>query len=379
MNRQISLADAANGLGAEFAATAGDVDRSGEFPHQNFERLKEAGLLALTAPIEYGGRGATLSDVGPVIGAIAKGEPSTALILTMQYLNLASLPRGRWPRHVLEQVLRSAVDEGALINALRVEPELGTPVRGGIPATVATRTAEGWRLNGRKIYSTGSPGLSWGIVWGRTDGTEPLVGQFLVPMKSPGVTIEETWNQLGMRATASHDVVFDNVLLPAEYAVDIRPPAEWAGPAGDQAAWMVVLLGSLYDGVARAARDWIVKFARERKPSNLGAPIATVPRIQQAIGEIDEPLAVNARVLKSVARDTEEGDPPKGPEANVLKVALTENSIAVVEKALRLSGNHGISRTNSLERHLRNVLCARIHSPQEDSARIAAGRLALGV
>jgi alkylation response protein AidB-like acyl-CoA dehydrogenase len=62
-----------------------------------------------------------------------------------------------------------------------------------------------------------------------------------------------------------------------------------------------------------------------------------------------------------------------------LKLAVTENAITAVEQALKLSGNHGISRHNPLERHYRNVLCARIHSPQEDMVRIAAGRAALEI
>ncbi|MEX5624701.1 acyl-CoA dehydrogenase, partial [Pseudomonas syringae] len=77
----------------------------------------------------------------------------------MQYLQHFRLQdEDRWPEHLRLQVARDAVADGALINAFRVEPELGTPARGGLPATVARRTTEGWRLSGRKIYSTGSHG-----------------------------------------------------------------------------------------------------------------------------------------------------------------------------------------------------------------------------
>jgi alkylation response protein AidB-like acyl-CoA dehydrogenase len=79
-------------LAAEFAASAAELDRTGAFSHANFQRLREAGLLALTAPERLGGGGAKLSEVASVIGTIAKGEPSTALILVMQYFKLASLP-----------------------------------------------------------------------------------------------------------------------------------------------------------------------------------------------------------------------------------------------------------------------------------------------
>lgn len=377
MNRPLTLAEVAGALGTEFAATAARVDEAGAFPRANFERLHEARLLALTAPTAFGGRGAGLHDAMTVVGAIARGEPSTALILTMQYINLAALPGTRWPAAIARRVLGAAAERGALFNALRVEPDLGTPLRGGLPATTARRTADGWSISGRKLYSTGLPGLSWGIVWARTDEEAPRVGQFLVPLDAPGVHVEETWNPLGMRATASHDAVFDAVAVPFDHAVDIRLPAEWNARDPGPAAWQAVLLGALYDGVARAARDWLVAFLRERKPANLGAPLATVPRLQEALGAIEERLAVNARLLRSAARDVDAGDLPATIDSNLLKVALTDNAIAAVENAVKLTGNHGISRHNPLERHLRNVLCARIHSPQDDTARVAAGRAAL--
>lgn len=367
----------ATSLMAGFAATAGALDQSGEFPHENFAALQAAGLLALPAPVALGGQGEGLATTAAVIGAIAAGEPSTALILVMQSLNLALLPGGRWPKGLVERVVRDAAQEGALINNLRVEPELGTPVRGGLPATTARRTATGWSLSGRKIYSTGSPGLSWMIVFARTDEEEPRVGQFLVPASAEGIVIEKTWNPLGMRATASHDVVFTDVALPHAFAADLRRPDEWVRGDGPEAVWMAVLIGALYDGIARAARDWLVGFLNARTPSNLGAPLSTVPRIQQAVGEIERLLATNARLIVSAAADTDAGRPPAGAEATLLKLTLTENAIEAVERALKLCGNHGVSRDNPLERHLRNVLCGRIHSPQEDTVLTNAGRLAL--
>jgi alkylation response protein AidB-like acyl-CoA dehydrogenase len=379
VTRALTIGEVARTLAAEFSATAGKYDESGAFPHENFRRLHQAGLLALTAPTAYGGRGAGLAEAATVIGEIARGEPSTALILTMQYVNLAALPGTRWPAHIAQRVLSDAATKGALVNALRVEPDLGTPLRGGLPATIARRTDDVWTISGRKIYSTGIPGLTWGLVWARTDESEPRVGLFLVPADAPGLSIEQTWNPLGMRATASHDVVLDEVWVPLDHAVDVRAPAEWGARDAEQSAWMGVLIGALYDGVARAARDWLVTFLHERKPANLGASLATVPRLQQALGEIEELLAVNARLLRSAGRDADAGDLPAPGESNLIKLAVTENAITAVEKALKLCGNHGVSRHNPLERHLRNVLCARIHSPQEDMVRIAAGRAALQI
>ena len=84
-------------LTAEFAATAEQHDRDASFPHQNFERLHELGLLGLTVPRALGGLGASLAQATRVVAAVARGEPSTALVLALQYLHHASgRPSRRW-------------------------------------------------------------------------------------------------------------------------------------------------------------------------------------------------------------------------------------------------------------------------------------------
>lgn len=212
-------------LATEFARTAAEHDRTATFPFVNFTRLHEAGLLALTVPLHLGGNAASLDEAAQVIGTIAAGEPSTALVLAMQFTHHAMIARsGRFPRHLGERLGREAATAVSLINALRVEPELGTPARGGLPATTASRTAQGWRLSGHKIYATGAPILTWYLVWARTEEDEPRVGHFLVRAGQPGIRIVETWDHLGMRATGSHDVVLDGVEVPADHAVDIRSP-----------------------------------------------------------------------------------------------------------------------------------------------------------
>lgn len=352
-------------------------DLEGRFPHAFLDQLRDAGLLGLTAPVEYGGRAVGLAAAAELVREIGKADPSTALIVVMHYVSLATLPKGRWQKPLLQKVVEGGARRGELINSLRVEPDLGTPLRGGLPATTARRVADGWRLSGRKIYSTGSEGLTWGLVWGRTDEDDPRIGQFLVPLSAPGVRIEKSWDTLGLRGSASHDVVFEDVHLPPEYAADIRKPVEWQARAEEGGNWIGLLLGALYTGVAEAARDWIVHFLKTRVPANLGKPLAELPRQQEAVGAIEELLAVNLRLIRSIAAEIDAGTPPRPTEAGFLKHVTTENAIRAVDAALKLSGNHGIARRNPLERHYRDVLCGRIHSPQEDMVLIMAGRQVL--
>jgi alkylation response protein AidB-like acyl-CoA dehydrogenase len=369
-----------DGLAAAFAAAAGKHDREGSFPFGNIARLHEDRLLGLTVPRRHGGREGGLRQAAELVREVGRGCASTALVLAMQLMHQKLIASNvRWPEALAARVATNAVERGALVNALRVEPGLGTPARGGLPATVARRTARGWSLSGRKIYATGAPALSWLLVWARTDDVEPLVGNFLVPAGIDGVSIVETWDQLGLRASASHDVVFENVLLPDDHAVDIRPVGSWRERDPWQAVWNAVLIGAVYSGVAEAAREWLARFLTERVPANLGQPLARLARTQEAVGAIEAKLLTNLQLIAANAAQTDADTPPSITESNLIKVVLAEGAIAAVEQAVQLAGNHALARSNPLERHLRDVLCARVHTPQADSAYATAGRAALGV
>jgi alkylation response protein AidB-like acyl-CoA dehydrogenase len=370
-------------LSSQFAASAADYDARGVFPLENFQALHEAGLLGLTVPADLGGQGAGLGETLRVLRAVARGEPSTALILFMTYGYWAgSFARlEKWPRPLYERLAREAATSVSLIGGLRVEPELGTPLRGGLPATIARRVSDGWSITGSKIYSTGSTGLSWYSVWARTDEQQPRVGSFLVRAGAPGVHIEPVWDHLGMRASVSHQIFFDDTPTPLDHAVDIRTPEEWANESvgGERAPlWFNLSVATIYDAVARAARDWLVGYLKERVPTNLGASLSTLPRVQEKFGEIEALLFANDILIGDAARRSDAGDIPSAGESNLIKYIATANAIKAVEIGLELTGNPGLSKKNPLERHYRDVLCGRVHSPQSDTVLIAAARRAFG-
>ncbi|MDB5620823.1 acyl-CoA dehydrogenase family protein [Tardiphaga sp.] len=375
-----SAIERASLLAPRFAERAPLHDRTGSFPFENFQELSDEGLLALTVPALLGGGGAGVQDAARVVSIVAKADAATGLVLAMHYIHhLVIADSTRWPVHLSRRLAKETVEGLALVNALRVEPDQGSPSRGGLPATTATRTATGWRLSGRKIYSTGAPILKWYTVWAKTDEPEVRVGLFLVPAGLPGTSIVETWDHLGLRASGSHDVVFDDVVFPLDHEIDLRKPSEWGAPDLTQATVQAVLVGAVYDGVAQAARDWVVQFLQNRVPSSLGAPLATLSRAQEIVGGIQAKLAVNARLLDSFGRDIDDGVALTASEANIIKLTVTNNAVAAVEDALSLTSNHGLTRANPLERHFRDVMCGRVHTPQDDATRLSAGRLALGI
>ena len=364
-------------LRPRFAARAAAYDRSGEIAFDNLADLREAGLLALALPRAYGGRAIGLRRISTIIADVARGDPSTALILAMQYLQSGSAGRAKaWDEGIKAELFASIRDEGALINALRVEPELGTPARGGRPATNVSLRDGVWRLNGRKIFSTGSEALGWGVVWASTNETDPRVGQVLVRLDRPGVRIERSWNQLGMRATGSHTIVFENVEIPERWLVNLNRPDAAPGEELSAAFESTVAIAALYDAVAREARDWLVGFLKNRTPTNLGAPLSTLPRFRSLVGEIDA-LLLSSEALLELAYARDERGAGLGADALLVKHNVTENAIEAVGKAVAAIGNPALSQDNPLERHYRNVLCGRIHTPQGDAVLSAAGGRAL--
>ncbi len=357
--------------------TAQQLDQHSAFPHQNLAWLRNNKLLALATAQQYGGNGATLVTLQQVISAIAYGEPSTALITCMHYLHHLRLRQpNRWPADLIRRVSETAVNDGALINSLRVEPELGSPARGGLPQTLARRTATGWVLNGHKLYTTGIEGLHWLAVWARSDDEIPLVGSWLVPKSAPGISIIPSWDHLGMRGTGSHEVILKDVTVPLNYAADVTPFTGSLSPDGESqirfANANTALLAAIYDAIARAAIDWLTGWLQQRIPSGLGKPLSTLPRVQEEMGQIAALLLTNRSLLQQAALEAF-----NQTDAGLAKATITDNAIRAVDLALQLSGNYGLTRRNPLERHYRNVLCGRVHTPQRDSAWLAAGRQSL--
>jgi Acyl-CoA dehydrogenase, middle domain len=226
--------DALTRLAASFASRAEASDRRAQPASESLAEAARSGFHALTVPRALGGEGAGLAKTVSIARRLGAADPAATLILAMTWIQHAhaTLAR-RWPDKIHHEIARDALNGRGLINALRVEPELGTVLRGGMPTTTARLTDDGWRITGRKIYSTGASVLDWYSVFARTDDEEPQVGYFLVRAGAPGIRIEESWDHLGMCGSDSHDVIFEDTPIPRPYAVDLRPPDSWlAGAAG---------------------------------------------------------------------------------------------------------------------------------------------------
>ncbi|QFZ21080.1 acyl-CoA dehydrogenase family protein [Saccharothrix syringae] len=374
--------DALAAVTAEVADTAAEYDRSGEVPVRGLAAAHRAGLLTATVGGRYGGPGAGPRDTARILAALGEGDPSVALIAANTLAAHASqAAHPHWPEAFYDDLLARSAAGPAPVNAIRAEPELGAPARGGLPRTAVRRTASGWVLDGHKSYATGGTALAYHVVWAVVDEPGvPRVGHVVVPADAPGITWLDTWDHLGLRASNTHDVVYEGVELPADAFVEIprgedgvyRDPAAVTGPGSFGHL-------ALYVGVARAARRAFAEFARSRVPAALGRPIATTERIQSVAGEVDLQVAQAETLLHGALLRVEAGDGAVAPQLPLVKVAIARAVVTAVQTAVAALGNPALSRHNPLERHLRDVLCVRVHPPQEDVALLVGGRRVLGV
>lgn len=374
--RQSHFIALAADLAERFAARAGEHDRSGSFPYENFADIRAAGLPALVVPEEYGGWGASLLETIMTMERLAQGDGSTGLSVTMHMQTLGSAAEaGDWPADLFARIATAAVRRGALINACATEPELGSPSRGGKPKTTA-RPAAGtpgaWIIDGRKSFASVAPDLDYFIIPATlTDGSEE-VARFVVP-RGEQIRIVETWDAMGMRTTGSHDIILDHVCVPESDIVDRSTQS--TGGGGN--AWFLLVLSAVYVGVATAALQTATAYARERVPTALGRPIATLDSIQRHLGQADL-LLTQARLMLYHTAELWTDHPQQRRDlfSTVIaaKVTVTNTAVAAVDHAMRVAGGASIMRTLPLERYYRDVRAGLIHPVGDDEAYLRFGR-----
>lgn len=364
---QADLLKVAERLADKFATSAAEHDREGSFPTENFEEMKAAGYLAAAIPEEYGGSGHGLTDIVLAQLALAKGDGSTALSVGMHLMTTGTEASSlSWPDEIRDRIFSDVVDNGALVNNIAAEPEMGSPRSGGRPTTILRPDQPGhWKLNGRKTFSTLSPILTYFITYCTIEDSDSDVGRVVVHRDRPGIVIEETWDSIGMRATGSHDVVFTEVPIEDDDIINRRSLDQNRDAMSVGGAWFPLLVAAANLGVSEAARDYAVSFVRERDPGGRGR-LATIPYVREHIGKIDAQLIAARNLLLTTAEDWEEQPEWRSqlePHVATAKMLATNTAIEVVETAMRLVGGVALQRNLPLERYFRDVRGGLVNPP----------------
>jgi alkylation response protein AidB-like acyl-CoA dehydrogenase len=197
-------------------------------------------------------------------------------------------------------------------------------------------------------------------------------------MHTDGVEIVETWDTLGMRGTASHDVVISDVFVPGERVVDRRPWGQFGRGLHAAAANFAPIVSSVYWGIAAGARDHVV--GRLAGRTRGAVPEVESPLVQRQVGLMDARLQVAWWSLQGALIDL--GEPLRpGPETlTTVMLAKRECVLAareVVDLAMDLAGGGSYFRRSPLDRNFRDVRAATFHPLTPEATLVYAGRLAL--
>jgi len=371
--RQAGLIDLAKTISREIEGTAAEHDQNGTFPTEHFDFMRNQGYLRASVPKEQGGEGHGLSDITLAQYEIGKGCGATAVSVGMHHMVIGSESEAlAWPRKIRDRIFREVVKDGAIANNIASEPDLGSPKAGGRPATILEKTDDGkWVLNGRKIWSTLSPVLTYAITLAAVEDGTGDIARLAVRMDSTGVSIDETWDSMSMRASGSHDILFSDVLVAEEAFVSRSNPSTPSSRSPNGAAWFPLLLSAANLGIAHAARDYAVDFAVNRKPTGSAGTISKIPHVREQVARMESMMLVARRSLFSCAEDWE-GNPKERktllPEVSITKVRCIETAIAVTDLAMRIVGGVGLERSRPLERYFRDVRSGIANPPIEARA-----------
>ena len=370
-----SLAAPLVGAMAERAAA---TDLTGAFPSEDFAALRAAGLFGLMVPTSLGGLGATFSQYAAVAFTLATGNGASALIFNMHasVTGALALTPDALARAVgaddawftaRDGYLRDAV--GGMHFAVAMS-ERGPGSRLSALRSTYEVTKEGIKLRAEKAFVSGAAAADRYLVAARDANDDQRVSYLIVPA-GPGVLVTETWDSLGMRATASHDVSFDCVLDHSALVGGVEGIALMIAALMPQ--WLVASYAAVYAGVARAAVNAAVEELRRRGLTKLSAVRARVGRAD-AQARAAELAVYDAAALVDVA--------PGSLEANRAvyraKLIAGDSAVEVATSMLEAAGASATRRGNVLERLYRDARCGALQPATSDVCADWLGVSALG-
>lgn len=367
-----------------FRARAGELDRANAYFDDDLAELRSLGYLAAAVPVESGGWGLGLRELAESQRRLARYAPATALAITMHsyWIGIAT-ELERIGDSSLRWILEAAA-AGEVFAAGHAEAGNDIPVL--LSTCAAERVEGGYRLTGRKQFGSNGPAWRWlgahAIDAGAPGG--PQIVHAFVERNSPGVTVVETWDTLGMRPTQSHDTILDAVFVPDSRVGRVVP----AGDASDpfivaMAVWPLSLFGAVYLGIADRALDLAVAGARRKTSVAIErGSYAYNPMVQHQVAqmylELDAATATLERFVEDWVAGADLGD-SLVPRLYATKWRAVEAAKQVVDVALDVVGGAGMFKANELERLYRDVRCGGFHPGNDALTHELVGKSVLGI
>jgi len=363
---------------------AAGYDRDNRFCQEDFDELKAAGYLRMTVPPEFGGLGFTLAQAGRETRRLAKHAPATALCVNMHHYwvgTAADVWRGG--DRSVEWILREAA-AGEVFAAGHAESGNETSLFSS--TTKAERVEGGYKFTGRKSFGSLTP------VWTRlglhgmdlSDPASPKIVHGFLDRSTSGVSIKETWDVMGMRATRSDDTILDGAFIPDSRIARVVP----AGLAGADSfvlsifAWALGGFSNVYYGLAERMTELAIEQVKGQSSLGLTRSKAYHPAVQQGVADMVMELEAMGAQIEAVTNDWSNGvDHGMAWPTKIvaMKYRTVEGAWRVADKALDVSGGFGMFKKSEMERLFRDARCGRFHPANSSLAHELIGKMALGI
>jgi len=378
--RQQKTMDLARQLAVErFALRAADLDRDAEFPREDYQDLRDAGLLGLCVPEEFGGLGADFETYCLVAGQLAQGNASTALTFNMHCLTMLmmgplmdglELPQEVWGRHKELSAKRytEVVEQGVFYGQPHSEPlESGSPdqldIGGRRFGTTAKCVDGGYTVNGNKFFVSSSGAADYFATPALllAEGSwEDRTLYLSVPREAPGVEFSGDWDPLGMRSTVSRNMSLKDVWAPDD--AEILPPGVF-GQLFQRQPHIFISFSAVFLGLMQAAYDYTLAYLTGKAPGSPGTR-GKSPVGGAALAEMLFTLEAT-RALFYRAISEQRLDPPIEvvQRARAAHVQVQRAVVQLTGEAVRICGGRAMLKRHPLERYYRDARAAAVMRP----------------
>ena len=350
-----------------------ELDEKEEFPWPVLKRMWDVGMMGMTVPKELGGTGSDYVSYAVAIEEISKASASVGVIMAV-HNSVCAYPILKYGTDEQKRkYLPKLAKEGWLGAFALTEPGAGSDA--SAVQTTAALEGDNYILNGNKVFITSGTEAHLIIVVASTDRSKGSKGltAFLVEKGLPGFTYGTIEEKMGMRGSATSELVFENCRVPRENVL---------GAVGDGLKIALssldggrIGIGAQALGIAQAALDESVKYAKERE--QFGRPIAKLQAIQWMVAEMGVKVEA-ARALVYRAAWLKDRGLPLGKEAAMAKLYASKVAREVTNDAVQIHGGYGYTRDYEVERYYRDAKVTEIYEGTSEIQKMVIARALLG-
>ncbi|XP_072839496.2 short-chain specific acyl-CoA dehydrogenase, mitochondrial [Pogona vitticeps] len=355
----------------ELAPIAAQLDKEHRFPAEQIKKMGALGLLAMDVPEKYGGAGLDYLAYSIAVEEISRGCASTGVVMSVTN-SLYLGPVLKYGSEEQKQRWVTPFTKGDKIGCFALS-EPGNGSDAGAAATVAKLVGDQWILNGTKAWITNAWEAAATVVFATTDKSlkHKGISAFLVPMPTPGLSLGKKEDKLGIRASSTANLIFEDCAIPKSNLLgDLGMGFKIAMQTLDSGR---IGIASQALGIAQAALDCAVDYAEKRMA--FGAPITKLQAIQFKLSDMAVALE-SARLLTWRAAMLKDNGKPYTKEAAMAKLAASEAATFISHQAIQILGGMGYVAEMPAERHYRDARITEIYEGTSEIQRLViAGQL----